>query len=107
MSTSPSLPVSIYESQLAPLGYGLPLWSPEPDAIQGPVEIGDVGYIFDGSFRKVFNVTKPIDDPDNMPPNFAQLTYSRQMHVISHRRHLSRVVSSSSINKVKMDVAAR
>ena len=107
MSTFASLPVNVYESQLALLGYGLPLWFPEPDDTQGPVEIGDVGYMFDGSFRKLFNVTKPIDDPNSMPSKFTQLTYSRQMHVISRRRDLSRLVSSSSVKKVNVDVDAR
>ena len=107
MSTFASLPVNVYESQLALLGYGLPLWFPEPDDTQGPVEIGDVGYMFDGSFRKLFNVTRPIDDPNDMPPKFVPLTIDQQRHVISRRRHLSPLVHSESVQNVNVHTKAR
>lgn len=47
-------PPELFASQLIHLGYGHPLWYPEPDGGR-EVEIGDVGYITDGSFRRLFN----------------------------------------------------
>ncbi|KIP08102.1 hypothetical protein PHLGIDRAFT_127238 [Phlebiopsis gigantea 11061_1 CR5-6] len=47
-------PHALYARQLAKLGYGLPLWHPEPSAT-GDVEIGDVGYVDNGRFVRMFN----------------------------------------------------
>ncbi|KAF9461572.1 hypothetical protein BDZ94DRAFT_1138614, partial [Collybia nuda] len=64
----------IYVDQLRDLRRGLPLYHPEPRA-EGPVEIGDVGYIKDGAFRRVFNVSKTASDPVQrfgVPDDFVQ-----------------------------------
>ncbi|KAF9459074.1 hypothetical protein BDZ94DRAFT_1061835 [Collybia nuda] len=65
----------IYAEQLRDLRRGHPLYHPEPRA-EGPVEIGDVGYIKDGAFRRLFNVSRPPDDPVQrfgVPDDFVQL----------------------------------
>ncbi|OCH86826.1 WD40 repeat-like protein [Obba rivulosa] len=52
----------VYAEQLRYLGYGMPLWHPEP-TVSEEVEIGDVGYFHRGGFYRLFNATRPADDP--------------------------------------------
>ena len=49
-----------YAQELFPLGFGHPLWYPQPSGLTGneKIDIGDVGYIEDGAFVRLFNVTK-------------------------------------------------
>ncbi|KAI0762346.1 hypothetical protein C8Q74DRAFT_1206767 [Fomes fomentarius] len=56
----------IYARELLPLGYGYPLWGPEPDGACGEVRLGDVGYIWEGHFNFLFNCTLGGDDPVNL-----------------------------------------
>ncbi|KAH9839012.1 uncharacterized protein C8Q71DRAFT_855664 [Rhodofomes roseus] len=67
----------VYAQELLPLGHGYPLWDPRPDETAGEIEIGDVGYIEDGRFRRLFNPTLPRDDPANcawgVPKDFRPL----------------------------------
>ena len=65
----------IYASQLVHLGYGHPLWYPEPTK-SGDVEIGDVGYIDDGHFYRLFNACRARSHPlnkDGVPDGFKPL----------------------------------
>ena len=59
----------IYREQLSSLNHGLALWNPNPvenlHKKPGHVSIGDVGYLDNGAFIRVFNVTLPWDDPSN------------------------------------------
>lgn len=66
---------STYAGQLLDRGYGLPLWRPEPTGF-GEVEIGDVGFVDDGAFHRLFNAMRPRDDALNsagIPKGFVQL----------------------------------
>ncbi|KAF8474351.1 hypothetical protein DFH94DRAFT_695423 [Russula ochroleuca] len=59
-------PFNIYQEQLTSLYHGLALWRPNPvESIYNQVSIGDVGYISDGVFIRMFNVTLPWDDQSN------------------------------------------
>jgi len=54
--------------------YGHALWKPNPGEHNPAVEIGDVGFIREGHFHRLFNVLPPIADgpgPDrgSVPPN--------------------------------------
>lgn len=65
----------IYARMLRELRRGEPLYYPEPRR-EGPVEIGDVGYTKDGAFYRLFNVSRPADDPAQQfgtPPGFVQI----------------------------------
>lgn len=67
----------LYASQLVDLGYGHPLWYPEPTK-DGVIEIGDIGYIDDGSFRRLFNALCDEKDPVNeagVPSGFVRLRF--------------------------------
>jgi hypothetical protein len=62
-------PFKIYREYLSSHNHGLALWDPKPDdnlyKQPGHVSIGDVGYLDDGAFMRMFNVTLPWDDPSN------------------------------------------
>lgn len=66
---------TVYRDQLTSLYQGLALWKPNPPivAVVGEppkasydkVSIGDVGYVREGAFIRMFNVTLPWDHPSN------------------------------------------
>jgi len=62
-------PFNIYREQLSSHYHGLALWDPKPVENlykqPGHVSIGDVGYLDNGAFMRMFNVTLPWDDPSN------------------------------------------
>jgi hypothetical protein len=59
-------PFNIYREQLAYLGLGIALWDPAPDStINDHVSIGDVGFVREGAFIRMFNVTLPHDHQSN------------------------------------------
>jgi hypothetical protein len=59
-------PFNIYRDQLATLPHGLALWNPNPPKrIYNNVSIGDVGYLKEGTFIRMFNVMLEWDDPSN------------------------------------------
>ena len=105
-----SLKVSeIYASQLVSLGYGHPLWYPEP-AQAGEILIGDVGYIDDGKFFRLFNACSGRDDEVNkngVPKDFSPLhihedLLREQVDVVKPGESLC----SDSVRKVKLKVNA-
>ena len=69
----------VYADQLFRRGHGYPLWDPQPTK-RGPVLIGDVGYLQNGAFFRIFNATLPADDPINshygVPEGFRPLRSS-------------------------------
>jgi hypothetical protein len=61
-------PFNIYREHLSSRYNGLALWDPKPvENRKQPnhVSIGDVGYLDNGAFMRMFNVTLPWDDPSN------------------------------------------
>jgi hypothetical protein len=59
-------PSNVYRDQLSALSQGLALWNPNPlKGIYSNVSIGDVGYLHEGTFVRMFNVMLPWDDPSN------------------------------------------
>ena len=59
-------PFAVYRDQLTALSNGLALWNPKPSKkIYEKVSIGDVGYLHEGTFIRMFNVTLPCDHPSN------------------------------------------
>ena len=64
MSVDP--PSYVYQDQLSALSQGIPLWNPNPPKkIYNNVSIGDVGYLHEGTFVRMFNVMLPWDYPSN------------------------------------------
>ena len=59
-------PSDVYREQLSSLYHGCALWKPEPvENLYDKVSIGDVGYIYNGFFYRMFNV---MDSWDKSPP---------------------------------------
>ena len=90
---------SVYAEQLASKGRGIPMWYPEPSG-SGEVEIGDIGFLHNGGFHRLFNVTVGRDHPfnvDGVPDNFVPLPGGRRFH--DHRAEdlPPCVLSSSSV----------
>ncbi|KAI0271317.1 hypothetical protein BC834DRAFT_1030811 [Gloeopeniophorella convolvens] len=56
---------NVYREQLASLYHGCALWEPDPANIYDCVQVGDVGYLSEGYFFRMFNVLLPADDPSN------------------------------------------
>ena len=60
------IPSNVYSDQLSALSHGIALWNPNPPKkIYYTVSIGDVGYLHQGTFIRMFNVMLPWDDPSN------------------------------------------
>ncbi|KAH9008785.1 hypothetical protein EDB85DRAFT_1542726 [Lactarius pseudohatsudake] len=51
-----------YRDQLASLYHGHALWVPEPSGLYDHVRVGDVGYVKQGHFNRMFNALLPADD---------------------------------------------
>ncbi|KAI9456371.1 hypothetical protein BJY52DRAFT_1121208 [Lactarius psammicola] len=65
-----------YRDQLASLYHGHALWVPDPARLYDRVRIGDVGYVKQGHFLRMFNVLLPADDDtqeDGVPEGFVPL----------------------------------
>ena len=59
-------PFNVYWDQLSALSHGIALWNPNPPKeIYNNVSIGDVGYIHEGTFIRMFNVILPWDHLSN------------------------------------------
>ncbi|KAI0249449.1 hypothetical protein BJV78DRAFT_695952 [Lactifluus subvellereus] len=61
----PLPPYNIYRDQLTSLYHGLALWEPDPGNLYSSVSVGDVGYVKEGYFVRMFNVLLAWDDPLN------------------------------------------
>jgi hypothetical protein len=76
-------PFNVYLDQLAALSHGLALWNPNPPKdIYDNVSIGDVGYLNEGTFIRMFNVMLEWDDPSNRRlgvPEFLQASELRSI----------------------------
>ena len=61
-------PFKVYQEHLSSIYHGLALWDPNPVQRlydRGHVSIGDVGYLRNGGFIRMFNVTLPWNHPSN------------------------------------------
>jgi len=79
-------PWNVYREQLSSLHYGYALWQPEPvEGVYDKVSIGDVGYMHEGFFYRMFNVTLPWDDDLNkklgQPDYYEQLKWGQFANV--------------------------
>jgi hypothetical protein len=73
----------VYADQLLHCGHGTALWEPEPSHL-GEVQIGDVGFIQEGTFYRLFNILHSPDDPLNVhgvPSGFEQLIIDKDFYI--------------------------
>lgn len=99
---------SVYSKLLFQRGYGYPLWEPEPTEA-GEVLVGDVGYIRDGGFYRLFNTTLPADHPlhesHGVPDGYEPFIYPNVLR--HHRRHVldSGPICSKNVSATAMEGA--
>lgn len=102
------LAADIYAKNLSYLRYGLPLWIPEPSEY-GEAHIGDVGYVLNGSFYRMFNVMRSPDDSLNrwgVPESFQKLeVHTRLLHRV-HKMLEAGVICSRSVRKTHVEFEA-
>ena len=96
-------PWDIYAEQLSPVGYGYPLWIPEPDHNGREVLVGDVGWLHEGQFRPLFNARNASDrqppgsDPEStVPPGFTPLHIANN-HINKVDNFVQNFVASRSV----------
>ncbi|KAF7796004.1 hypothetical protein EIP86_007173 [Pleurotus ostreatoroseus] len=90
----------VYAQELGIKNYGLPLWFPEPVDGHGEVRIGDVGFIHEGQFHRLFNATVGQDHPYNrhgVPTDFSPLNFQPQLLNIRHDYLEPGPISSKSV----------
>lgn len=99
MAPKSNPPYHVYAEQLASCGYGHAMWDPNPlmevdenykfdDSISWEVDIGDVGILTEGGFKRFFNVVHPENHPINkkgVPEDFEPLQFNRR--VVDSRRN--------------------
>jgi len=64
--------------------YGHAIWEPDPGGQYDAVEVGDVGFIREGCFLRLFNALLPADHPSQnlgVPDSYEQLRPSIQNHI--------------------------
>ena len=103
MPVDPPPVPKVYQDEMTTLSHGLALWNPNPPKeIYDKVSIGDVGYLHEGSFIRMFNVMLPWTHESNRtlgePEPFESLgcgpfasTLRRQFDGV---KHCSRYVSA-------------
>ena len=85
---------------------GHALWEPDPGNLSPAVRVGDVGFIRQGRFHRLFNVLLPADDPSHnnfgVPEHHEQLILSVHDHIslgrLSANNFCSAKVSSKPVS---------
>ena len=54
--------------------FGHALWEPNPGRLYSPVEVGDVGFIREGKFHRLFNALLPADHPSHRRSGYQSIT---------------------------------
>lgn len=103
----------IYRDQLSRYNFlKHPLWRTDPQSTNGEIQIGDVGYFYEGTFKRLFNVISPRDDDESSPDEFEPMgTYrenARTMNDTSPCVQRRRLLPSQSVRfrGVQADVTA-
>ncbi len=95
-------PWDIYAEQLFPVGYGHPLWHPEPQR-RREANVGDVGWLKEGELRPLFNSMKPESDPVNpmgVPTDFTEFN-PHNVSIGERNKITQHIVYSRSIHNME------
>ena len=103
---APVCPWDLYARQLFPLGYGHPLWHPEPDGGR-EVMLGDVGWFENGAFYPLFNslhsTADALNEANGTPADFAPL---RNVKVATLSKINQNFLFSRSVRGVRISGSA-
>lgn len=61
--------------------YGHALWEPIPGEPNNPVRVGDVGFIRNGQFHRLFNALLSAEDQSCVPEHYEQLVPKFPGHI--------------------------
>ena len=90
----------IYRDQLSIThpSFGHALLDPAPESVFGPVKVGDVGYVREGRFIRLFNALLPADDPSHkeipLPEYHEPLTPNNPDHIVRETLKPNRLCSA-------------
>ena len=88
---------------------GHALWEPDPGNLSPAVQVGDVGFIRQGRFHRLFNVLLPADHPSHenfgVPEYHEQLTLSVENHISFGRLSANNFCSAKVTSKPVPDPA--
>ena len=105
MSSEPDAVYNIYARQLFIRRHGYPLWKPEPESAENEIRVGDVGFLEDGAFFKIFNATDPEDHPsqaNGVPEGFEQWTV-KDLHKTTMKKAIESALCSRSVSSFSMN----
>jgi hypothetical protein len=100
-------PFNVYREHLTSLYLGLALWDPAPDStINDRVSIGDVGFVREGAFSRMFNVilkhdhqsNQKIGKPDHYVPLHLDAFVNSRESTLNKGDYRSRRVSTEENN---------
>ena len=79
-----------YRAELAKAypGFGHALWEPDPGREYTPIGVGDVGFIREGRFHRLFNTLLSADDPSNETFGVPEPEYYEPLQPMSN--HINR-----------------
>ena len=102
----------IYAQELLYKCHGYPLWFPEPESGTPPreVNIGDVGFFFQGKFQSLFNITKAAESATNqngVPTGFVPLQIPPHLLENRGRALQCKVLSSRSVRFREVEASVR
>lgn len=72
---------------------GHALWEPSSGGLYDTVEVGDVGFIREGCFHRLFNVFLPGDHPSHQ--NFGVPEYHQQLH-LNASKHIHKGIDGTN-----------
>jgi hypothetical protein len=85
----PLPPYDVYREQLTSLFHGHALWEPDPANLYQQISVGDVGYVSNGCFIRMFNVLLDWNDPSNrtlcQPEPYARLELGEFINIRESR----------------------
>ena len=101
----------VYAQQLIMLGHGYPLWKGTPSNCQPGVQIGDVGYLSEGEFIRLFNAMASADDPLNaggVPSSYAPFVKGDKARIVRTPNFIMpNTLCSRSIRQLGMDASVQ
>jgi hypothetical protein len=91
--------------------YGHALWEPSPGTLYSYVEVGDVGYVREGKFHRLFNALLPGDHPSHstfgVPEYHEPLTPYPSRHIDTLTRSSDSYCSQGIVVDTELENFAR
>ena len=106
-------PWDIYQKHLFSVGYGVPLWHPEPnereDGSKVPIDIGVVGRMVEGQLRVLCNVSEPETHAANargLPPDIEPFSVTKKLESCDNKIG-EPVIASRNMKAIQLEAQAQ